>query len=74
MNQSHTAKNDLDAGILITNQEAAMYRMFKRHNEKFGIMLGAGVFEFDYGQVEMNMHDSLIQNIVLHRRTYKRGD
>lgn len=73
MNQQSTSPNEeLDSGILITAEEASMYRMFRRHNEKFGIMLGAGVLDFDYGMVEMNMHNTQIQNIILHRRAYKR--
>lgn len=40
--------------------------------EKVGVLVDAGFFSFDFGQVEINIHNSQIQNVYLHRRTYKR--
>ena len=58
--------------VMLTGEDARVFMAFKENREKFLVLLNAGVFGLDYGQAEINIHNSQIQNIHLHRMTYKR--
>ena len=59
--------------ITLTQEDAKIYYAFRENREKFIVLLEAGVFELKSGKIEVNIHNSQIQNIHIHRMTYKRA-
>ena len=58
--------------ITLSHKEAQEYRDFKQNADKFAILHKSGVFDLSHGKVEINCHNGKIQNIHIHRLTYRR--
>lgn len=58
--------------IPIVKEDRDTFLAFKKHREKFLIFLEAGVFDFQHGQVNINMHNGQVQQIYLNALSYKR--
>jgi len=55
----------------LTIEEAKLYQAFKKHREKFRVLLNGGVFEVEEGKTEINYHNNQIQSVFIHRMVYK---
>ena len=58
--------------IPVVKEDRETFLAFKKHREKFLTLLEAGVFDLDFGQVNINMHNGQIQQVYLNRMTFKR--
>lgn len=45
----------------------------KKNEDKILTLLESGVFDLDYGKVEINVHNGKIVNVYINRRTYTRS-
>lgn len=59
--------------ITLTHEDAKIYHAFRKNREKFIVLLEAGVFDLESGKVEVNIHNTQVQNVHIHRMTYKRA-
>lgn len=57
---------------ILSTEEAEAFRTFRRHREKFDILLQAGVFDLAYGKVTVSMHNRQIQAVNVDNQTYRR--
>lgn len=53
-------------------QDDKLYLEFEQNRDRFAILLKSGVFDLGNGKIEINCHNGQIQNIHIHRLTYKR--
>lgn len=58
--------------IIIAPEDANVFIAFKRHREKFLVLLEGGAFELDNGKVVVNVHNGQFQSIYVDRMTYRR--
>lgn len=58
--------------VPIVSEDRETFFAFKKHRDKFLILLAAGVFDFQHGQIDINMHNGQIQQIYLNKLAYKR--
>lgn len=49
-----------------------MTTLTKENEEKYLALLQAGVFDLDSGRVEINVNNGKVQNVHIHKMTYKR--
>lgn len=58
---------------VLSQQEAQTFRLFEKHRLEFEILLQAGVFAVPPScKIEINVHNSQIQNVYIHTQTYRR--
>lgn len=61
-----------ELNLLLTNEDADMYRVFRKNREKFLELFKAGVFNTEVGQVTININNGEFQNIYIKEQKYKR--
>lgn len=54
------------------NRKKELYETFKKNEEKFIVLLDAGLFDLSEGKAEVNCHNGQIQSISIHKRMYTR--
>lgn len=59
--------------IILTKDDADTYREFIKNRDKFTTMNSAGLFDLEYGKIEINLHNGQIQSIHIHKMLYKRS-
>lgn len=62
-----------DNKIVLTKKDAEAYRQFINNRSKFITLLDAGLFDVEYGKIELNLHNGQIQSIHIHKMLYKRS-
>lgn len=58
--------------VPIVKEDRETFMAFKKHREKFLIFLHSGVFDFQQGQITVNMHNGQIQSVYCNDMRYKR--
>lgn len=59
-------------GYVLTSEEAKSFMIFRKHREKVEALIQAGALDLDYGKIEINIHNSQVQNVYVNKRTYIR--
>lgn len=58
--------------IILTNEEAEMFKSYMKHHELFVTMELTGAFNVQYGKVILNFAGGLLQNIQRDEIVWKR--
>lgn len=58
--------------ILISEEDALLFEVFKKHKEKYIALLSAGVFSIEVGRAEISINNGQIHMVHIRKMTYKR--
>lgn len=58
--------------ILLTGEDALIFKAFKDNRDKFIDILASGAFDLPSGKIEINIHNDQVQSIHLYHMTFKR--
>lgn len=58
--------------ITIKKNEFEGFTIKPEYIEKIIILIESGVFDVEYGSIEINIHNTQFQSVYLNKRTYKR--
>lgn len=58
--------------VLLTPEEAQMFKMFQQHHDIFIALLATGAFDIKYGKCVLNFAHGELQNIVREEVAWKK--
>lgn len=66
-------KADKEIGVILTGEEARLYRLFRRHFERLEpLLLDEEFLALQTGKIDINVHNGQIQTIHVYKQTYRR--
>ena len=61
-----------DQNVLLTEEDANIYRAFRENRDKFLILHKAGVFDCESGKVQINVNNGQFQTVSIMKIGYAR--
>lgn len=58
--------------VILTNEEAELFKSYMKHHDLFLTMELTGVFDIQYGKAVLNFSQGLLQNITKEEIAWKR--
>lgn len=70
-NGDSTTGGTPEYGMVTVTVEEATFKAFLRHQEKFAVLVAAGVFDLQHGKATINFHEGHVQSVHVEERRYQ---